>query len=777
MSVYYKNGNPSGGGGSNNKPSVALTSPAAGTVFAPGANIDLVAAAADSDGSIAKVEFFQGGNNLLGTEYQAPYNIQWANVPSGTYTITAKATDNSGNTNISSPVTITVLNQNGQNPPTVQLTSPVTGSVFQDPADIQLTASASDPDGSIVKVEFWEGNNLLFSDGSAPYNFKWKGVTAGNYIFRAVAYDNSNLQTSSKTVSVTVSGPKVAPVVTINNPGDNSVWDEGDVIKMDATATDADGSISTVEFFLNNQLIQTEKKFPYEATWQNATPGTHKIKAIATDNDNQKTTSAEITIVVNSVQTGSVNPTVNFIEPTMGASYSPGDNIQIEVSAVDPGGSVDRIEFFLNNNYFHTEKVIPYETAINNAQTGNYTLKAVVYDDEGNTGTAEITYTVGLSTQNKPTVTLIKPTDGAQFATGSDIDVQATAIDNDGSISKVEFYLDGVRWRTEKVDPYTGKLKNVQPGTYELMAIGYDNLGLRDTSIITYSVGNVAPKPPVVAIVNPLDGAVVKPGDKVDIDVDASDPDGQIDKVEIYVGNDLIQVEKNYPYEATWSEQTPGTYVLRAIAYDKTGLTTVSNKVLVTVSGSSPEVKGLAFDVTPDDGLVILSWTSQKEQMMDFYRVSRSVDSVIYEELAVVPAVGNSNTPSQYDELDLEPMKEITWYKLEAYGTDGSLLNTIIVKVDLATPELLTKWVIYPNPLSGNRPINVWALLIDDVEVVAELTNAFGVVVESQTIQFYSGSNYHKFGGTSVPPGMYFFTLRLKGTGQVLDTKMFIKTP
>lgn len=779
MSVYYKNGASSGGGGNtgNNKPTVAMTSPSGGTVFAPGSAIDLVAAASDSDGSIAKVEFFEGGNNLLGTEYQAPYNIQWNNVPSGTYTLTAKATDNSGNTTTSAPVTITVLNQSGQNPPTVQLTSPVSGALFQDPATVSMTASAADPDGSVVKVEFWEGNTLLYSDGNAPYSFNWTNVPAGNYILKAVAVDNSNLKSTSSTVNISVSGPKAAPVVVINNPGNNSEFDEGDDIKMDATATDADGTISTVEFFLNNQLIQTEKNYPYEATWQNATPGTHKIKAIATDNDNQKTTSAEITIVVKAVQTGSVNPTVSFIEPLAGSSFNPGDNVSIEVNALDPGGSINKVEFYLNNVLFHTENNAPYEALIQNVQTGNYSLKAVAYDNEGNTGNSVISYTVGLSTQNRPDVNLIKPTDGAQFATGSDIDVQATATDNDGSISKVEFYLDGVKWRTEKVDPYTGELKNVQPGTYELMAIGYDNLGLRDTSIITYSVGNVAPQPPVVAIVNPLDGVVVQPGDQVKIDVDAYDPDGQIEKVEIYVGNNLIQTEKNYPYEATWSGQTPGTYTLRAIAYDKTGLTTVSDIVLVTISGTIPEVKGLSFDVTPDDGLVILSWISQSEQMMDFYRVSRSSDSLIYEELSTVAAVGNATVASYYDEIDLEPLQEVVWYKLEAYGTDGSLINTIIVRADLGMPSLLTKWVVYPNPLSGNRPIRIWALLLDDVEVVVEISNSFGSIIQTQTVQFYEGSNYHKVGLKTLPPGLYFFSLRLKDTGQVLDTKLFIKTP
>ncbi|MFZ6656231.1 Ig-like domain-containing protein [Undibacterium sp. TJN19] len=59
------------------------------------ATIILNATAADSDGSIAKVEFYNGGS-LLSTVTTAPYRFNWNDVTSGTYSLTAKATDNLG---------------------------------------------------------------------------------------------------------------------------------------------------------------------------------------------------------------------------------------------------------------------------------------------------------------------------------------------------------------------------------------------------------------------------------------------------------------------------------------------------------------------------------------------------------------------------------------------------------------------------------------------------------------------------------------------------------
>jgi hypothetical protein len=86
---------------------VSLTSPPNGATFTSPAKISLAAEAADSDGSVARVEFFNG-TTKLGEDTTAPYTFRWNVGAAGTYTLTARATDNSGATTTSSPVTITV---------------------------------------------------------------------------------------------------------------------------------------------------------------------------------------------------------------------------------------------------------------------------------------------------------------------------------------------------------------------------------------------------------------------------------------------------------------------------------------------------------------------------------------------------------------------------------------------------------------------------------------------------------------------------------------------
>jgi RHS repeat-associated protein len=71
------------------------------------ATIKLDADATDSDGAIAKVEFFRG-TTLIGTAANVPFAVTWAGAPTGSYSITAKATDNLGSTSVTIATNVVV---------------------------------------------------------------------------------------------------------------------------------------------------------------------------------------------------------------------------------------------------------------------------------------------------------------------------------------------------------------------------------------------------------------------------------------------------------------------------------------------------------------------------------------------------------------------------------------------------------------------------------------------------------------------------------------------
>ncbi len=92
---------------SGNAPTVSVTAPAAGGVFSAPASVTVTATAQDSDGTVAKVDFFANGIPI-GTDTESPFTIDWANVQAGAYSLTAVATDNEGLQTTSAAVPITV---------------------------------------------------------------------------------------------------------------------------------------------------------------------------------------------------------------------------------------------------------------------------------------------------------------------------------------------------------------------------------------------------------------------------------------------------------------------------------------------------------------------------------------------------------------------------------------------------------------------------------------------------------------------------------------------
>lgn len=182
-------------------PAVTLTQPANGATFTAPATVSLAATASDADGTVTKVEFFNGAAKL-GEDTTAPYSYAWSGVAAGTYTVTARATDNLGVSTTSAPSSITV--SAGNSAPTATITSPADGAVFAWKPTITVTATASDTDGNVTKVEFRDGPTVLGQDTSAPYSFTWRNVATGNHVLTARATDNAGAITTSSPVGITV---------------------------------------------------------------------------------------------------------------------------------------------------------------------------------------------------------------------------------------------------------------------------------------------------------------------------------------------------------------------------------------------------------------------------------------------------------------------------------------------------------------------------------------------------------------------------------------------
>jgi len=94
--------------------------------------------------------------------------------------------------------------------PRVQLTSPSPMAFFIEPGSVLLAADASDPDGTIKKVEFFHGSTKIGSASVPPYRVRWRDALAGTYDLRAKAVDNEGAKTWSADVRIHVTGSSAA---------------------------------------------------------------------------------------------------------------------------------------------------------------------------------------------------------------------------------------------------------------------------------------------------------------------------------------------------------------------------------------------------------------------------------------------------------------------------------------------------------------------------------------------------------------------------------------
>jgi hypothetical protein len=109
-------------------------------------------------------------------------------------------------------------------PPVVSISSPANNIIIPAGGEVVLTANASDPDGNITKVEFYDHGIKFLTDNTAPYTYTSNNeIEPGNYLVTAKAFDNNGDSTLSDTVHITVTSCTPAGFATgegyLNIPG------------------------------------------------------------------------------------------------------------------------------------------------------------------------------------------------------------------------------------------------------------------------------------------------------------------------------------------------------------------------------------------------------------------------------------------------------------------------------------------------------------------------------------------------------------------------------
>lgn len=327
-------------------PAVSLTSPANLSTFNAPAAITLAATASDTDGSVAKVEFYNG-TTLLGTVTTAPYTWALSNLAAGTYTFSARAYDNVDK--ISTSATSTVLVNAG---PSVTLAASATS--LAPNQNVTLTATPVDGDGMVTRVEFYDGPGLLGTANVAPYTWTVQNLPVGQYSYTARSYDNNGADGASNTVVVTVASTNQPPTFDTTAPFGAVKNSTTSAIDMTAKALDADGTVALVEFYNGSTVLGTAvpnssgvATLTYPASGA-APNGVYRLNAKAIDNRGSTAWSGTVMLTIGAV----VPPSVQWTAPgnntfqNLSAQSDTLKTLTLQATAADSDGTISKVEFY-----------------------------------------------------------------------------------------------------------------------------------------------------------------------------------------------------------------------------------------------------------------------------------------------------------------------------------------------------------------------------------------------------------------------------------------------
>ena len=263
--------------------------------------------------------------------------------------------------------------------PVVSLLSPVDSTVISPQEPLLLEASASDPDGEIALLRFLVDGAVVHETTEAPYRFEWTSAVESTYRIEAAAVDNEQAVSVSPAVSVVVAPDNIPPELTLDSPAPDSSFVEGESVSLAASASDADGTVSRVEFFANGGLIGEAAAPPFTLSWTAAAAGSYQLSAVAIDDDDDRSAAASVTVEVLSSNQA---PGVQLSSPAPGSRYTLGATLALAADATDPDGTVSRVEFLANGSRIGEDTAPPFTLSWTPAAPGSYELSARATDDD-----------------------------------------------------------------------------------------------------------------------------------------------------------------------------------------------------------------------------------------------------------------------------------------------------------------------------------------------------------------------------------------------------------
>ena len=333
----------------------------------------------------------------------------------------------------------------GNQAPSVSISSPQNNATFSSPASITINANAADADGTVSKVEFYNGSTYLGVDNTSPYSFTWTGVVAGSYTISAVATDNANASTTSAAIAISVTGTTGTNLALNKNATPSTILG-GNTAN---NAVDGNSNSRWESAFADPQWIYVDLGAVYDVnrikiTWENAMAKDYRIE-VSNDINNWgtpvKTVTGNATAINDWSLTGTgryvriygtarttgygysifelevygtlnngsnIAPSISITSPANNTSYTAPASIIINANATDTDGTISKVEFYNGVALLGSDDTAPYSFTWSNVATGTYSITAKAIDNL-NASTVSTAVSVSVTGTTSTNLALNKP--------------------------------------------------------------------------------------------------------------------------------------------------------------------------------------------------------------------------------------------------------------------------------------------------------------------------------------------------------------------------------
>ncbi|WP_224368939.1 Ig-like domain-containing protein [Hyalangium versicolor] len=340
----------------------------------------------------------------------------------------------------------TTIYEEDTQPPTAAVLAPTEGASLT--KTVSVTASAADNFG-VSRVEFYDGDTLLATDTTSPYSITWDTRTAANgaHVLTVKAYDSAGFVGTSPPVNVTLRNDLSPPVVGFTSPAEGATLTG--TVTVSGTATD-DVGVTKVELYDGATLVTYKTTAPYNISWNTRTAanGSHPLTLKAYDVAGNVGSASRTVVTFNDFTA----PTATVTSPAEGTTLT--GTVTLTADASDNVG-VTKVEFYVDTILVGSDTTAPYSYTLNTrtiTTNGPKVITAKARDAVVNIGTSPGVRVVFDNDLTAPTTSITSPTAGTTVS--GTVNVTATANDDRGVITKVEFYYGTTLMGTVTTAPY-----------------------------------------------------------------------------------------------------------------------------------------------------------------------------------------------------------------------------------------------------------------------------------------------------------------------------------